>query len=447
MYTDKELKEATQIVYLSFLSRAAENLKADGIQGPYTVRNLINSCINTKWALKLAVEDGLDEKNITIKDLVKYSDLKDSDKSIIEEFSPQMFEWKLVDITDMNSLNGFVACCIETSEKEAIVAFRGSENMRDYSNAINDWARADFGLLNSRETRQQEETEKYGEYLLKKGTLDKYDSLAVTGHSLGGNLATHFTISAAQTGREKLFNKIKQSINLDGPGVSDEYLAEHKEKIEKAAPKLKRYKWSAVGTLLFDIPGEESEFLDINDDLYKDDSKERIKYKVITRHSTKSLIFDENGNAKRGKQDVVSKGLSSFSKAIDKFVPEHITTEIFATADWIFERIIRIKEQRNIEFNDPKWAERFAKKGSVLGSCVNFINKTIDIFKEGAMALENEIAELFTPKKYSTFTPKLAIADVYGGLQNNCSYNRTSFQNAEKIIEKDYDFYSKEEAR
>ncbi len=447
MYTDKELKEATQIVYLSFLSRSAENLKADGKKGPYTLRNLIQERINTQIAFYEAIQDGLDKSDITIQELVKYSDLSDSDKSIIERFSPEMFDWKIANITDLNSLNGFVSCCIETSEKNAIIAFRGSENMRDFSNAVNDWARADFGLLNSRETRQQEEAEKYGEYLLEKGIIDKYNFLAVTGHSLGGNLASHFTVSAAQNGKEALFNKIHQSINFDGPGVSDEYISEHEEKIKKAAPKLKRYKWSAVGTLLFDIPGEESEFLDINDELYKDNPKERIKYKVITRHDTKSLLFDDKGNAKRGKQDIVSKGLSSFSKAIDKFVPERITTEIFAAADWIFERMIRIKDARNIEFNDPFWAERFAKKGSILGTCVNFINNAVDIFKEGARALENEIIEIFTPKKFTTFTPKLALADVYDGMQNDYTYNRTTFQNADKVFGRKYDFFSKEETR
>lgn len=445
MYTDKELKEATQIVYLSFLSKASENLKADGIKGPYSVRDLIKSCINVQGALNSALADGLNEREITIKELVKYSDLKDSDKSIIEEFDLYMFDWKVTDVNDMNSLNGFFSCCIETSEKQAIVAFRGSENMREYSNMVNDWARADFGLLNSRSTRQQEEAEKYGEYLLEKGLIDKYDSLAVTGHSLGGNLASHFTIATAQNGKEKLFDKISQTINFDGPGVSDEYLAEHGEKIERTAPKLKRYKWSAVGTLLFDIPGEESEFLDINDDLYKDDLKERMKYKIITRHSTKSLLFDKNGNAQRGKQDVVSKGLSSFSKAVDKFVPEYITTEIFAAADWIFERILRIKENRAIEFNDVSWAERFSKKGSILGSCVNFINKTIDIFKEGAISLENEIFELLEPKY--KFTPKLAFADVYGGMANDYGYNRTAMENVEKRINRENISKTKEETR
>lgn len=433
MYTEKELKEGTQIVYLSFLSKAAENMKMDGLKPPFSVMDLIKSSMNVQSAFDAAIADGMNQKEVKFKDLVRYSDLKDSDKSIIEEFSPEMFNWKILDIQDMNSLNGFFACCIETSEKEAIIAFRGSENMREYSNMVNDWARADFGLLNSRSTRQQEEAEKYGEYLLERGLIDKYDLLAVTGHSLGGNLATHFTISSAADGKESLFNKIKQSVNWDGPGVSDEYLNEHQEKIKRAAPKLTRYKWSAVGTLLFDIPGEHSEFLGINEDLYKDDPKERIKYKVITRHSTKSLVFDENGKAERGKQDLVSKGLSTFSKAIDKFVPEHITTEIFAAADWIFERILRVKDERNIEFNDVSWAERFAKKGSILGSCVNFINKTVDIFKEGALALENEISELFGPQ--ASYTPKLALADVRAGVSQDYNYNRTFMRDAEQNMD------------
>ncbi len=430
MYTDKELKEATQIVYLSFLADAKETLRFDGVKGPYSIMDLIKSQINLELAYKEALASGIDKKDITIREIAMYSNLKDSDKSIIERFSPEMFDWKLSDITDFNGLNGFVACCIETCEKEAIVAFRGSENMKEPSNMINDWIRADFGLLNSEETRQQEETEKYGEKLMRNGLIDKYDSLAVTGHSLGGNLATHFTIAAAKSGKEELFNKINQTINFDGPGVSEIYLNKHKAEIEKAAPKLKRYKWSAVGTLLFDIPGEDSEFLDINDELYKDNPKKRIEYKLIRRHDTKSLLFDENGMAKRGKQDIVSKGLSVLSKAVDKFLPPVITTEIFAAADWVFERLLRISESRKIQFNDPDWAERFAKKGSVLASCVNFLNKTMDTLREGALELQDEIIEIFTPAPKL----KLAYADVIGGASYDNRFNTTAMRNSQNIF-------------
>lgn len=437
MYTDKELKEATQIVYLSFLADAEESLRYDGVKGPYSIMDLIKSQINLESAYKEALANGIDKKNITIRELAMYSNLKDSDKSIIERFSREMFDWKIADISDLNSLNGFVACCIETSEKEAIIAFRGSENMKEPSNMINDWIRADFGLLNSEETRQQEETEKYGEKLVRKGLIEKYNSLAVTGHSLGGNLATHFTIAAAKNGKEELFDKINQTINFDGPGVSELYLNKHKNEIEKAAPKLKRYKWSAVGTLLFDIPGEDSEFLDINDDLYKDDPKKRIKYKLITRHNTKSLLFDENGMAKRGKQDIVSKGLSVLSKAVDKFLPPIITTEIFAAADWVFERLLRVSENRNIQFNDPDWAERFAKKGSVLASCVNFLNKTIDTLREGALELQDEIIDIFTPAPKL----KLAYADVIERASYDNHFNISTMKNSQNMIfRKDNEF-------
>jgi len=434
LYSEKELKEATQIVYLSFLSKASENLKADGRKGPFSVRELIRSSFSVENALSAALRDGVSEKDITTKELVKYSDLKDSDKSIIEEFTDDMLEWKVVDIQDMNSLNGFYSCCIETSEKNAIIAFRGSENMRKYSNMVNDWMRADFGLLNSRSTRQQEEAEKYGDYLLSHGLIDKYDSLAVTGHSLGGNLATHFTISSATEEKKEIFDKIKQSINFDGPGVSDEYLKEHDEKIKKAAPKLTRLKWSAVGTLLFDIPGEHSEFLGINDDLYKDNIKERIKYKIITRHSTKSLLFDKDGKAERGEQDFVSKGLSAFSKTVDKLIPEQVTNELFAAADWIFERVLRIKENRSLELKDVSWAERFSNKGSFLGKCANFINNTLDVFEKGALALGNEISKLFPKQAGLGPTLKPALADVYGGISEDYNYNFTHTNSASTAL-------------
>ena len=440
MYTDKELKEATQIVYLSFLANAEEVLRFDGKKGPYKIGDLIKSQINFDTAYKVAQEAGLNKDEISIKELAKYSDLKDSDKAIIERFSKDMFDWKLADITDFNGLSGFVACCIETSEKEAIVAFRGSENMREPSNMINDWIRADLGLLKSDETRQQEETEKYGEKLTRKGLIDKYNSFAVTGHSLGGNLASHFTVTAAKPGKEHIFDKIKQTVNFDGPGVSEVYLKKHETEIEKAAPKLKRYRWSAVGTLLFDMPGEDAEFLDINDELYKNDPKKRIKYKLITRHDTKSLLFDENGKAKRGKQDIVSKGLSTLSKAIDKFLPPIITTEIFAATDWVFERLLRISENRKIQINDPDWAERFAKKGSVLAACVNFLNKTVDILKQGTMELQNEIAEILT----STPQLKPAYADVMGRVNYDRSLNISAMRNSQNIFFRKDNEYTRE---
>lgn len=431
MYTEKELKEATQIAYLSFLSQAKESLKADGNKGPFTIRELIKSCINVQSAFDLAIADGVPKEKITLHKLVEYSDLKKSDKSIIERLSKYMLDWKIIHIQDLNSFNGFYACCIETSEKEAIVAFRGSESMRDFSNAFHDWGQADIALVNSRSTRQQEEAEHYADFLLKNGLLERYESIAVTGHSLGGNLATHFTISTATEERKKIFDKIDQSVNFDGPGVSGEYLEEHNEKIEKAASKISHLKWSPVGSLLFDIPGEKCEFLGTKK-LESNRLIDKIKYK-FTRHDTKRLIFDENGRAQRGKQDEFSRKLGKFSRAIDDFIPESITTEIAAATDWIFERILRIKEGRALEFNDVSWAERFCKQGSIIGTCVNFVNKAVDIFKEGALALQNEIGEFFNPT-IPQLTPKLALADVDGAISANYRGFNISYQNSARNV-------------
>ena len=416
LYTDKELKEATQIAYLSFLTDAKENLGADGRKGPFTIRELIQSCIRVNEAMSLAKANGMQESEITMKDIVKFSDLKDSDKEIIERFSTEMFEWKIIDIQDFNETNGFYACCIETSRENAIVAFRGSENMQKTSNMINDWWRADFGLLNSRSTRQQEEAEKYGDKLFRKGIVDKYKNFAVTGHSLGGNLATHFTISTGTESKKELSDKIVQSVNFDGPGFSDEYLEENEEKICRTSDKLTHYKWSAVGDLLFGIPGEKTEFLAIDEDLHKDNVIKNIKYKVIARHSTQSLLFDEKGNATRGKQDIVSKGMSALSKTLDKVIPEAITTELFAAVDWILDKTLEIKEGGKSKIAGFSWSERFAKKGSILGTCAKFIkdsievvNDAIEVLIDGNVPVNNQL--------------KPALADVYGGVLSDSRYN------------------------
>ena len=306
----------TQIAYLGCLENGVANLKADGREGPFTIADLISSCINREVAVASAKADGIQESDITLKKLVEYSDLSDSDKSIISRLKDYMFEWKIIDIHNTKIVNGFYTCCIEQSDKKAVVAFRGSESMK-FTDFVNDWFRADFALLNSRGTRQQEEAENYGDKLIRQKLLDKYGSISVVGHSLGGNLATHFTISMAENeNRKKLFNKISECVNYDGPGFSNEYIETHSDKIKIAASKLRHLKWSCVGDLLFDIPGEQTEFLAINDELHKDNILERIKYKTIKRHSTKSLKFDKYGKVEKGKQDPVSKAFSLISKTV-----------------------------------------------------------------------------------------------------------------------------------
>ena len=397
----------TQIAYLGCLEKGVANLKADGREGPFTIADLISSCINREVAVASAKADGIQESDITLKKLVEYSDLSDSDKSIISRLKDYMFEWKIINIHNTKIVNGFYACCIEKKKKKAVVAFRGSESMK-FTDFVNDWFRADFALLNSRGTRQQEEAENYGDKLIRQKLLDKYGSISVVGHSLGGNLATHFTISMAENeNRKKLFNKISECVNYDGPGFSNEYIETHSDKIKIAASKLRHLKWSCVGDLLFDIPGEQIEFLAINDELHKDNILERIKYKTIKRHSTKSLKFDKYGKVEKGKQDPVSKAFSLISKTADRVIPEWLTVELFAASDWLFDKILKIKNGNVIEFSDISWAERAADNGSILGKCEICIKNMIRAFKDGVRALKNEFS-------LNSFTPGFVVAGANG---------------------------------
>ena len=45
-YTDKELKDATQVAYLNLIEKTIPNFIADGKKGPYTLRDLIMANIN-----------------------------------------------------------------------------------------------------------------------------------------------------------------------------------------------------------------------------------------------------------------------------------------------------------------------------------------------------------------------------------------------------------------
>ena len=416
MVKEELLKIATQVAYLSFLGDASENLKADGRKAPFTVRELIMSWINFDVAMLLAKQAGISKEEITLQVLVEYSDLRGADKAIIKTFTDEVLDWKIVSIHDRNEENGLYACTIEDSEKTAIVAFRGSEKMYECESFIRDWMRADFALLNSRRTRQQEAAAQYVDKLWEKGILNKYESINITGHSLGGNLAAHTTIAMAQEGRNKgLWEKIEGCTNFDGPGFSKVYLEEHDENIEKASSKITHLKWSAVGSLLYDVPGERVEFLAINEELHKDNLLDWIKYKTITRHSTKSLLFNKDGRAQRGKQDPVSKGLSLISKAVDRIMPEALTIELFAAADWIFDQILKLKQSRDgisIKFNEISWSEWFAQKGSILGKCGKVIDAIIEQCKESVANLGEAITGIFG-ENYTNHNSglKLALAD------------------------------------
>ena len=234
--------------------------------------------------------------------------------------SEQLNSWKIAGVHDTNSKNGFYACIIETSPGNVAVGFRGSESMTDPSSMANDWVGADLGLLNSYCTNQQLEVHRFlNRYA---DQLNGYDNVAMTGHSLGGNLAEYATIMSGDYG---LDDNIKQCVSLDGPGFSQEFIMANLDKITKMSGVMKHYSWSLVGAMLFGLPGVQNYNVVVSEEANTEDNEEMG---VFTRHSTKYLEYDENGNLIiTNDRDITATLFYYFSKGFDsmpKFMGDHV---------------------------------------------------------------------------------------------------------------------------
>lgn len=394
-YTDRQLKDATQLAYMQCFANAEKKLIEQGKEKPFTVRELIEASIDYKDTKFNVTEAGLVSEAMTLPEFAQYSaGLSDEDKERISLLSKEAFDWRIVDIHDKNDENGFYACMIETDKKDAIIAFRGSESYGN--NLIQDWLLADFGLLNSTKTNQQAEVERYADELIENGMLDKYDFLAATGHSLGGNLATHLNVISYTPDRMSLYEKLGQVVNMDGPGMSHDYVEKYADQIARTSSKLTQYKWSAIGNLLFNPPGEDVEFLESNESIHSD---KKGLAKAFWRHDTKTLYFDENGKAIRGEQDDLSKVLGPVSRLVDKKARDLLLKGLSAK---LFGGIISIDEFKDIFSTIGKRLSPGAKKSAsldVLGATmkdreinresVNVTTKYFNNFKDKLLNMDN----------------------------------------------------------
>lgn len=220
--------------------------------------------------------------------------------------------WSLAAVHDTNADNGFYCCVIETSPGSATVAFRGSEGMESgLSNAVNDWALADLGLLNSTQTTQQAEIHRF--YEQNQQLLQRYDHIATTGHSLGGNLAEYATVMSTEYG---LDGRIDQCVSLDGPGFSNEFISRYRGQIDQVSGKMRHVRYSTVGRLLNDLPGVSYQTADVRNVPGKD------KYNSFTRHDMAYINIDpKTGMAVPGKTDFVAGTFSMVSKVLDHCPP------------------------------------------------------------------------------------------------------------------------------
>lgn len=302
-YTDREMRNFTQIAYADLTKGYEELCKKNPGKTSFTINEVKEASI---------------EAGVPKSKLVQLNCLTDS----------QLNDWKIAGIHDTNSQNGFYGCIVETSPGNVAVGFRGSESMGSLDNVINDWVGADIGLVNSTCTNQQEEVDRF---LLKyQSQLNGYDNLAMSGHSLGGNLAEYATIVSGKYG---LDDNISQCMSMDGPGFSDEFILKYRKEIQNMSPVMRHPRWSFVGTMLNDLPGVEYEYIKVSNEANTVDDE---KYSAVTRHDTKYLEYDEKDRLVHGEQDGLSKATSVISKGVDH-MPPVIGTLLISTisAIWI----------------------------------------------------------------------------------------------------------------
>ena len=291
-FSDAEMLIATQIAYL------------DAPGKNQTVGSIIDRIMN-QYASKDASGNYCPKEGLGGKELAQFNTAKDLQGMINKYGAENCYNWKVVDYCDKNDSTGFYGCMIDDGKGNALLGYRGSESY-DLVQKIKDWKDADLGLLNNELTRQQKDASDFTRKMYDKYG-DRYDSYSFSGHSLGGNLAEHSSITAP----EGMKGKIDHAISYDGPGFSEEYIKAHKKDIENAKDYIDQYQWSLVGALLFPIDGT---FQTIK---AHDDPGEKGVKSMVWRHSTKNVEL-KDGQVQGDEQREFEKNIGDLSKKLDK---------------------------------------------------------------------------------------------------------------------------------
>ncbi|MBR2675250.1 MAG: DUF2974 domain-containing protein [Mogibacterium sp.] len=294
-HSDAELLLATQIAYLNI----NPNKNGDSVN--------VSSWINGQ---KASLEHMKANGGLTSQQQRQLNTIYNIEQiTSREDFKNVEWEsWAVVDACDHSSggqifESGMYASLIETGDGDAIVGFRGSESYDDIS-ALKDWGLADLGLHNSTETWQQKDAEAYMNRLYEQYG-DRYDSFDATGHSLGGNLAEHAIITASGGMRDK----IGRCVNFDGPGYSEEYILTHASAINAMSGKVDHCAWSAVGALLFPLPGSNYRVVFADTPDMQGTEIENLAH----RHEVTNLVL-VNGEVIDGERDPLARSLDYASK-------------------------------------------------------------------------------------------------------------------------------------
>lgn len=197
---------------------------------------------------------------------------------------------------------------LETDSGHAIIAFRGSES-KDYNQVLKDWINADFGLLMARDTVQQKNA---ADYMAEINQKYSYPYYAVTGHSLGGNLAEHAAIAAPDDMRGRIY----QAVSFDGPGYSGEYIERNKDLIARVAHPVVHYRWSLIGALLTQPTCAVSRVIQVTEDIRSNTDKEAL----YMRHGTPFIEWNGGESVVDGTEDLLAFAMGKWSLKVDETV-------------------------------------------------------------------------------------------------------------------------------
>ena len=231
MYTDEELCWATQVAYCNVNKFNYDAYQKEHTDEHPTLQEIFNSYENPY--------DLYFDQNIIAGDNEgDWLVMQNEAKAFIDRVKAGTIcqGWRIVEVskdTDQKE-TGFYAVTIQTGEEDAIVSFRGSEAV-DINQFVEDWVVADFTMLGSEVTEQEELAEKY---LYDTIQNTDYDNFAVTGHSLGGNLALVSTVMTKVADKENGTNvavRIKQAVSFDGPGHPTEFIDAYRTEINEMA--------------------------------------------------------------------------------------------------------------------------------------------------------------------------------------------------------------------
>ncbi|MCD1257394.1 DUF2974 domain-containing protein [Paenibacillus athensensis] len=261
------------------------------------------------------------EGNLTVGDLTSYyktkpeemEQLKDrfASEGQFEEFQrviteisdpgSRYFNWKVSRMQDNNATTGFVAYTFEPEPGEAVVAFRGSEDMAKLEYR-NDWQN-NASSVYARQTVQQKDAEAY----MADPAMKEYGSITITGHSLGGNLALYATLTADPHIRDA----IASTQTFNAPGFNKEFIQAHQAVTEAMRGRIQEFqnKYDLVSSIMYNptIPI-------IIDTTAKDKKAQNIK----DNHALDFLQI-ENGRFKRSdhqEKDIGCQVVSDFTQRL-----------------------------------------------------------------------------------------------------------------------------------